>query len=228
MPNLTELLAADLAATGTRITHDAVIFGGGRAMAWRPPADLAPDHPAAAYASQLVTRIAGHGQERGKIAADPMRSDLAKAKDAEAVDQKAAAAVAAAIEQAEKWADAAEQNYAAALAPPVIRPEDAAGAIADQEVRTHLRGLSLSAAIPLVRDHPAVADAVLRSTLPQPEQLVAAARERRAELLLTTPNGLSIARGVEIGSWLRQVTRQGRFAFEQVVKPARPAIRSVA
>jgi hypothetical protein len=226
--NLTQALAADMTNYGVRVTDDAVDFGAGRAMAWRPPITLEPDHPAGARAAQIVRRLAEHTVERGKIMGDERRSDLAKQQDGAAVDAKATAALNAALQEAEKWADAAEQTYAAALAPPVIRPEDASGAIADQEVRSHLRSLDLASAIVLVRDHEAVANAVLRSPLPQPEQLVEFAKAHRAQLLAANANGASIAAGADLAAWLRQVARQGRSAFEQVVKPARPTMRSVA
>ncbi len=228
MPNLTEALAADMTNYGVRLTHDMVEFGAGRAMAWRPPFELAPDDPAGARAAQVIRRLAEHTAERGKIMADERRSDLAKQQDGAAVDAKATAALDAALQEAEKWADAAEQTYAAALAPPAIRPEDASGAIADQEVRSHLRSLDLPSAIVLVRDHEAVANGVLRSPLPLHPQLVEFAKAHRAQLLAATPNGASIAAGAQLATWLRQVGRQGRWAFEQVVKPARPAVRSVA
>ncbi len=229
MSDFTESMISSLAELGATGNGDAFRLATGAGVAWRAPEHVNGDTQAGQLAARCVRAAAVHAHQRRKIEADPTLTAVGKAPLLERTDREGAVALDAPHREALAWAAAAEAALARELEPPALARDDAVQALHDREARQWLSGLNLAEAIPAITSSPALAAAILRSPVPQPEPLIEAARRQRELALRATDRGPHLFAAAEHGQWLRTVAEQSLAAWSSVAtRPAAPAIRAVA
>lgn len=192
-----------------------VLLATNQAIGWRSPpegADLS--HAGIGLAIAAVVAAAGHAFERANIERDENLSPSGKARRAREIDIKRLHFVNTECGKATAFAESTEKTHAARLGPAGIEPGDAAGALADREIRDFLRGLELGPAIRLAQTDEAVAAAVLRSPSRAllPAEVFEAAERLRAAEIGRDPQAEAIRLGLAIAVFARQVAEQALHA----------------
>lgn len=226
---LTRTLADDLAQHGARLTPDALVLAGGRAIAWRWPEGTQAGHAEVGPAARAVRIVAELDGKLAKIDGDVMASDLAKAQRRD----EAIAAVRTDLDIIGNGADLDERSLVELERQHLAadRPRDPVEQLADMEVRTWFRGLDAKERAEVLRTAgPDLLLPLKRSPIPMPAGAteVVDARWRQVRDEASPERAAAIEGRRERLATLRTVLDHARHALPPQAKAAGPTVRRVA
>lgn len=227
--DLTRTLADDLVQHGARLTSDALVLSGGRAIGWRWPEGTQADHAEVGPAARAVRILAELDGKLAKIDGDVMASDVAKAMGRD----KAIAAVALDLNIIANGADLDERSLVELERQHLAaeRPRDPVEQLVDMEVRGWFRGLDPKERAEALRDAgPELLLPLVRSPIPMPAGIkeTVAARWRQVRDEASPERAAAIEGRRERLAALRLVIDHARAALPPPSKPPAPTVRRVA